>query len=83
MMAIVLVHHNNNNNNKENNNILYLCISKINDFFFYYCMHVLRGSTPFEDMIFYLWTDLYEICTAYVKLEINHIIFMKNFRFSI
>ena len=41
-----------------------------------YC---LRGPTPFEDMIFYLWTDSNEICTAYVKLKINHILFMKNF----
>ena len=31
----------------------------------------LRGSTPFQDMIFYLWTDSYEIFTAYVKLKIN------------
>ena len=42
----------------------------------------LRGSTPFEDMIFYLWTDSNEICTAYVKLKINHILFLKNFWFS-
>ena len=39
----------------------------------------LRASTPFEDMIFYLWTDSNEICTAYVKLKINHILFMKFF----
>ena len=39
----------------------------------------LRGPTPFEDMIFYLWTDSNEICTAYVKLKINHILFLKNF----
>ena len=32
-------------------------------------VHGLRGSTPFEDMIFYLWTDSNEICTAYVKLR--------------
>ena len=31
----------------------------------------LMGLTPFEDMIFYLWTDSNEICTAYVKLKIN------------
>ena len=43
----------------------------------------LRGPTPFEDMIFYLWTDSNEICTAYVKLKINHILFVKNFWFSI
>ena len=42
----------------------------------------LRGPTPFEDMIFYLWTDSTEICTAYVKLKINHILFLKNFWFS-
>ena len=30
---------------------------------------VLRGPTLFEDMIFYLWTDSNEICTAYVKLK--------------
>ena len=40
---------------------------------------LLRGPTPFEDMIFYLWTDSNEICTAYVKLKINHILFMKRF----
>ena len=40
---------------------------------------LLRGPTPFEDMIFYLWTDSNEICTAYVKLKINHILFVKNF----
>ena len=39
----------------------------------------LRGPTPFEDMIFYLWSDSNEICTAYVKLKINHILFMKFF----
>ena len=43
----------------------------------------IRGPTPFEDMIFYLWTDSNEICTRYVKLKINHILFMKFFRFSI
>ena len=43
----------------------------------------LRGPTPFEDMIFYLWTDSNEICTAYVKFKINHILFVKNFWFSI
>ena len=32
-------------------------------------------------MIFYLWTDSNEICTAYVKLKINHILFMKIFDF--
>ena len=41
-----------------------------------YC---LRGPTPFEDVIFYLWTDSNEICTTYVKLKINHILFVKNF----
>ena len=44
---------------------------------------ILRGPTPFEDMIFYLWTDSNEICTAYVKLKIYHILFVKNFWFSI
>ena len=39
----------------------------------------LRGPTPFEDMIFYLWTDSNKICTAYVKLKINHILFMNFF----
>ena len=28
---------------------------------------ILKGPTPFEDMIFYLWTDSNEICTAYVN----------------
>ena len=47
-------------------------------------MMVLREPTHFEDMIFYLWTDSNEICTAYVKLKINHILFLKifDFRFS-
>ena len=44
---------------------------------------MLRGPTPFEDMIFYLFTDSNEICTAYVNLKINHILFVKNFWFSI
>ena len=44
----------------------------------YYFVY-FRGPTPFEDMIFYLWTDSNEMCTAYVKLKINHILFMKNF----
>ena len=43
----------------------------------------LRGPTPFEDMIFYLWTDSNEICTAYVKLNSKHILFMRIFGFSI
>ena len=37
------------------------------------------GPTPFENMIFYLWTDSNEICTAYVKLNSKHISFMENF----
>ena len=40
---------------------------------------LLRGPTPFEDMIFYLWTDSNEICTAYVKLNSKHILFMRIF----
>ena len=43
----------------------------------------LRGATPFEDMIFYLWTDSNEIYTAYVKLNSEHILFMRIFWFSI
>ena len=39
----------------------------------------LRGPTPFEDMIFYLWTDSNEICTAYVKSNSKHILFMRIF----
>ena len=39
----------------------------------------LRGPTPFEEMIFYLWTDSNEICTAYVKLNSKHILFMRIF----
>ena len=39
----------------------------------------LRGPTPFDDMIFYLWTDSNEICTAYVKLNSKHILFMRIF----
>ena len=38
-----------------------------------------RGPTPFEDRIFYLWTDSNEICTAYVKLNSEHILFMRIF----
>ena len=33
-------------------------------------------------MIFYLWTDSNEICTAYVKLNSKHILFMRIFLFS-
>ena len=44
---------------------------------------LLRGPTPFEDMIFYLWTDSNEICTAYVKLNSEHILFMRIFWFLI
>ena len=40
---------------------------------------LLRGPTPFEDMIFYLWTDSNEIWTAYVKLNSKHILFMRIF----
>ena len=39
----------------------------------------LRGPTPFEDMIFYLWTDSNKICTAYVKLYSKYILFMRIF----
>ena len=46
-------------------------------------MKVLRGPTPFEDMIFYLWTDSNEICTAYVKLKINHFIHEKFLIFDL
>ena len=42
-------------------------------------MFNLRGPTPFEEMIFYIRTDSNEICTEYVKLKINHILFLKNF----
>ena len=46
--------------------------------------YILRGLTPFEDMIFYLWTDSNEIGTAYTKLNYKHILFMRifDFRFS-
>ena len=43
----------------------------------------LRGPTPSEDMIFYLWTDSNEICKAYVKLNSKHILFIRIFLFSI
>ena len=39
----------------------------------------LRGPTPFEDMIFYLWTDSSQIITAYLKLNSKHILFMRFF----
>ena len=48
-----------------------------------YLMHYLRGPTPFEDMIFYLWTDSNETCTSYVKLNSKHILFVRIFWFSI
>ena len=54
-------------------------IGTIIDFAMVCLIRLLRGPTPFEDMIFYLWTDSNEICTAYVKLRINHILFVKNF----
>ena len=38
----------------------------------------LRGSTPFEDMIFYLRTDSNEICSAYAKLKINDTIILEK-----
>ena len=59
----------------------FICSRKI-----YNCLkfvELLRGPTPFEDMIFYLWTDYKEICTAYAKLNSKHILFMKIFWFSI
>ena len=43
----------------------------------------LKGSTPFQGVIFYLWTDLDEICTAYVKLNSNSILFVKFFWISV
>ena len=39
----------------------------------------LRGSTPFQGVIFYLWTDLNDICTAYVKLNSKIFLFMELF----
>ena len=39
----------------------------------------IKGTDPFEDMIFYFWADSKEICTAYVKFKINHILFVKKF----
>ena len=39
----------------------------------------LRGSTPFQGVIFYLWTDLNEICTAYIKLNSKIFLFVDFF----
>ena len=39
----------------------------------------LRGSTPFQVVIFYLWTDLNEICTAYVEMNSKIFMFMELF----
>ena len=39
----------------------------------------LRGYTPFQGVIFYLWTDLDEICTVYIKLNSNSILFANFF----
>ena len=41
------------------------------------------GSTHFQEVIFYLWTDPSEICTAYVKLNSNSILLLKIFWISI
>ena len=43
----------------------------------------IKGTDPFWGHDFYLWTDSNEICTAYGKLKINHILFVKNFWSSI
>ena len=53
----------------------------------------IRGPTPFQGVIFYLLTDLDEICTAYVNLNSNSIFpelffkfrydFRENLEFSI
>ena len=61
----------------------YLKRKKFDFFLFFRYTLPFRGPTPFEDMIFYLWTDSNEICTAYVKLKIKHILFLKNVWFLI
>ena len=43
----------------------------------------LRGSTSFQGVIFYLWTDFDEICTVYVKLNSYSIFFMQIFWISV
>ena len=43
--------------------------------------NTLRGSTPFQGVIFYLWTDLDEICTVCVKLNSNSTLFVQFFFF--
>ena len=58
--------------------------------FFWSCMGPLRrrqvkGIDPFSGRNFYLWTDLNEICTAYVKLNSKiflFLIFFFRFRYG-
>ena len=45
-------------------------------------LKILRGSTSFQEVIFYLWSDLDEICTVYVKLNSNSL-FMQIFWISV
>ena len=59
-----------------------VCHNRCQQITFSYCCWSflnIRGPTPFEDMIFYLWADSNEICTAYVKLNSKHILFMRIF----
>ena len=50
-------------------------------YFWLPCCHFVKWSDPFSGMIFYLWTDLNDICTAYVKLNSNSILFVIFFLF--
>ena len=74
----------------KNNQVCYLFIRAYNNYsniimnFLLLCSNIstfynLTGPTPFQRVIFYLWTDLNEICTAYVKS--NSILFMIFFFF--
>ena len=39
-------------------------------------IHLLRGQTPFQGVIFHLLTDRDDINAAYVKLKENYVLFM-------
>ena len=59
--------------------VLYFIFS-INSFVFY---EIFYNDVTASRDVTYLFTNPDEICTAYVKLNSKHILFMRMFRFSI
>ena len=64
----------------------------ISAFMFYFIFFSINSIVSYEIFyndvtasrdITYLFTDPDKICTAYVRLNSNHILFMRIFRFSI